>query len=135
LRQHPGPWFLAEGCQVHNLAPWLDHGLYLRWRTAKATQAFRLPPGPYEAHETIPLGTFMGFTLSAFFDGPDAPRLSAEGPNNTLEWKLYQPGPLTEKRPKPLMEALRRANLVNCLAGTQWAKPDRYGTLGIPFKM
>lgn len=130
---YPGPWFLAEDLQVYGLAPWLDHGLYLRWRTSRATRSFRLPPSPYEAHETIPLGTFSGFTLAVDFDGPVAPRLSAAQADRMLEWKLYQPGPMNEQNPKPLLEALRRANLVNSLAGTQWAKPNSAGSLGVPF--
>ena len=132
-KEHPGPWHIAEGCTVAGLAAWLDHGhVYLRWLTAPETW-HRLPHSPGEAREVCPLGIWGKWELSAAFDGHNSPRLSAEKDGERFDWLLYYHR--TTDVEKPLREAMRRAQLVNFLAGTQWAKPDKVGSLGVPYRL
>lgn len=137
LKANPGEWMLAPGLFVYGIALWLDHGyIFLRWRTERSVQRHRLPPTPFQAKH-IPLGTFNDrgkvYELSCEYQGPRAPSLEAKTPNEHLSWKLFHHSYMAERsQPEATREAYRRAGLVNALAGTQWARPEPIGSMGIP---
>lgn len=137
LKENPGEWMLAPGLAVRGLALWLDHSyIFLRWRTQNPDKGFRLPPAPFQAKH-IDLGIFREkgqlYELSCEYQGPRTPSLEARSTGEHFSWKLFHHSYMAEtSQPPATREALRRARLVNALGGTQWAKPEPVGSLGVP---
>jgi hypothetical protein len=133
--EYPGPWELAQGLPVRGLVAWIEAcNFYLRWRISESRAPHPFLAAPRELRVSTPLGTAGAWTFTAYYEGRNTPRLAAMREGETLLWRLYQhDSALPGRGKRQLAEAMRRAQLVNFLAGTQWASPAPQGTLGVPY--
>lgn len=131
LEASPAPWLLAEGCAVIGIGVWFSEGnLFVRWRTGISTGQRTVIPA-FDPGEPAELGNYGDYALKGDISYPAAPLLSACCPGKDEQWTISKVEPV-ENSPGVIQEAFRRARLVNLFAGTEWATPCPYGTMGIP---
>ena len=137
-REHPEPYYIAEGCEVTGLKLQIIEyqGRFVPVYSWKTQFSYYVPLGNMarslpKPESVIPLGRFNECLLYVE-TGWDRPRLVARWGADAEYLSCDMHGVAMDT--PPIGEAHRRAMLVNAFAGTPYANPPYIGRLGMPEK-
>ena len=121
-RDHPGRYYLAQGCLISGLNLDLAGGKILfQWRTEFAEGQ----RNAFDSGGLLSLGYFHAFDLYAKQGSENQATLLAVSPEDTIEWHLHYHH--VQKPDACVNEAIKRARAANAFWGSQWAVPAPLG--------